>query len=372
MSLLPAFDESVHSSTATWVTSTVPKFIADDFAPYDFPNTTGNQPMDNDFEALFNIKFPSPILPETAIFDSGIPGISSAPQAALESALAAATGASTMACAPALTDKANNALQLDMFDITPAHSPLAGSSSYASPAFQFSPTPGLTACPTVDSTPAPRSNSRCSSRSSFSLQNDTDKPVADTIIGPDGKVKKLHLCPYEECARHTRTFRSNADLQRHIRSHRGERPYACPAPGCDKAYGQQNKMVNHVKQQHPALTSLVEIGRSRRRAPAAAAAAATAAAVASGASSTASTPSSSAASTPARAAAVRTVSSPATARSVSASSSRAAPYAVPSSHAALSGTSTGLDQPTPRRVAGSTAGMKRSISDVLSKKAPLW
>jgi len=303
MSLLPAFDD--FDATASWVTSTAgraqPKFALSDneFHHFDIANAapSGHTIGDNDLEALFGIKFPSPQRPDPPVFDTGLPtSLLAPPSSALQSALASVIGgdaSSSSAHAAASTlptttatgsDKGPNALQLDMLDtITPAHSPLAVSSGYTSPSFQFSPTPGLTMCPTTaDSTPAPRSNSRCSSRSSFSLQTEDVKPcistvsseakpvVADVVIGADGKPKKQHLCPYEDCPRHIRTFRSNADLQRHIRSHRGERPYACPAPGCGKAYGQQNKMVNHVKQQHPALLSVVEVGRSRRRAPASA------------------------------------------------------------------------------------------------------
>lgn len=183
------------------------------------------------------------------------------------------------------------------------------SSGYNSPAFQMSPTPGLTAsgCVTVNSTPAPRTISRCSTRSTNTNGDKDGEPkeepkqlLKQTASG--FKPKKPHLCPYPNCERNTRTFRSNADLERHIRSHRGERPHKCPAIGCGKAYGQRNKMANHVKQQHPPLFPMVDTGRTRgpRRVLAEAAANGAASRTPSAASSAASTPNSSVLHTPTR------------------------------------------------------------------------
>lgn len=202
------------------------------------------------------------------------------------------------------TDPSDNALQLNVVDplqLSPTSGTLdfdannCGSgtqSGYGTPAFQLSPTPGLTMCPTVDSTPGPRTTSRCSSRSSFSFPEtdgthsamtsasctpaSTPGSIRKVIGGHHGRKnsavangtftpKRPHLCTYPDCERSTRTFRSNADLQRHLRSHKGERPYACPAQDCGKAYGQQNKMVKHVEQQHPMLLPRVEMNRTRTR-----------------------------------------------------------------------------------------------------------
>jgi uncharacterized C2H2 Zn-finger protein len=179
-----------------------------------------------------------------------------------------------------------NALQLDTTSLTPSGSPRTG--GYPSPSFELSPTPGLTH-PTA-STPGPRSHTRCSSRSSDGLASGLTSVVVTpgggspiipirASLGGGGRKnsavangtfipKKSHLCPFESCERHTRTFRSNADLQRHIRSHKGEKPHKCPSHDCQKAYGQQNKMVKHVESQHPHLLAMVEVGRTRtRRAP---------------------------------------------------------------------------------------------------------
>ncbi|KAL1411262.1 hypothetical protein Q8F55_002213 [Vanrija albida] len=306
MSLLPAFDDDgtgLFGATASWVSSTSAKpstnakFTPEDFN-FDFATFAGaasaadqhHYTGDSSLDALFtDFKFPSPSLPAPVVFDTGMP-------LAAVAAVDQQSSAQVMAAASADA----NALQLQVTPesaFTPTGSPHTTSAGYASPStFQYSPTPGLTMCPTVTSTPAPRSNSRCSSRSSFSHPADVAAAerarLASTVVnghahlnhnGPVPKLKKLHLCPFDGCARATRTFRSNADLQRHIRSHRGERPYGCPAPNCGKAYGQQNKMVNHVRQQHPALLSCIEVGRSRSaRRPGVATAAAVAAAALTG------------------------------------------------------------------------------------------
>lgn len=331
-SLLPAFDDL--DATATWVSSTAsqhpkPVFDMADFSAFNvdsaFPSVG-----DSDLEKLFDFKFPSPVLAETQGLDTGLGSFTAVPP----SSTLPSGPAFIPSNLPAADNMTFNALQLDMFDsFTPSGSPLAASSGYTSPAFEFSPTPALTMCPTVDSTPGARSNSRSSSRSSFSAQTEDVKPVlsrvpstastASSIIGPDGKPKKQHLCPYVDCARHHRTFRSNADLQRHIRSHRGERPHACPSPGCGKAYGQHNKMVNHVKQQHPALLPYVEVGRSRRRTT-------TSAPVSTASSRANSVPrTSSAASTPAPHAASHTPTSVGPTRTATTQAPRAAPYSIP-------------------------------------------
>lgn len=319
MSLLPAFDDDgtgLFDATASWVSSNTakpsanPKFVAEDFN-FDFAtfagapssNTQHHFTGDDSIEALFDFKFPSPSLPAPVAFDTGLATLAPVPTAQHQPQPQPQPQPSSSAQLMTAASADANALQLQVTPeqtFTPTGSPHTTSAGYASPsAFQYSPTPGLTMCPTVTSTPAPRSTSRCSSRSPFSHSADGSAaehaarlPSSAVTVAaahnhynnnsPLPKVKKVHLCPFEGCARATRTFRSNADLQRHIRSHRGERPYACPAPNCGKAYGQQNKMVNHVRQQHPALLSVIEVGRSRsaRRPGVATAAAAAAAALA--------------------------------------------------------------------------------------------
>ncbi|BEJ16077.1 hypothetical protein CspHIS471_0506820 [Cutaneotrichosporon sp. HIS471] len=234
----------------------------------------------------------SPTLPPPTVFDTGLPNHYSGPSAStitmapMPTIPAPINSSALAANLQRVVDANANALQLDTTSLTPSGSPRTG--GYPSPSFQLSPTPGLTN-PTT--TPGPRSHSRCSSHSSSDglasgftsvvVTPGGGSPVLPirTSLGGGGRKnsavangtfipKKSHLCPYPACERHTRTFRSNADLQRHIRSHKGEKPHKCPSTDCQKAYGQQNKMVKHVESQHPHLLSMVELGRTRtRRAP---------------------------------------------------------------------------------------------------------
>jgi hypothetical protein len=232
---------------------------------------------DTDLEALFGIKFPTPSSEGLTMM---LPAVGATTiSAANSSTLVTSTfNDNTIPSTSSTSEQGANALQLDIADLmTPVGSPSAN--GFNTP-FTYSPTPALSMGPTVASTPAatPRAASRCSSRSSFSATNTTNSeantPASEGVpatpaVDANGRPRKEHLCPYTDCPRNIRTFRSNADLQRHIRSHRGERPYSCPSPDCNKAYGQQNKMVNHVRQQHPHLLHVVETGRRRRRDPAA-------------------------------------------------------------------------------------------------------
>lgn len=65
-----------------------------------------------------------------------------------------------------------------------------------------------------------------------------------------GSKDKKHFCPEIDCPRNTRSFGSNADLQRHINMHKGYKPFPCEYPGCGKAYGQRNKLVKHGMREH--------------------------------------------------------------------------------------------------------------------------
>lgn len=334
MVLLPPYGDSslLDDPTTSWANNGMANapgpsskfgFSNDDFAATFDSNGQVSAPSGaNNYQFGY---FDSPTLPPAQVFDTGLPNNGSAPNnangvtmAPMPSANSAAhanpvssanlaanlqrVAESNSAASGANNSKAN-ALQLDTSSLnTPAGSP--GTSSYPSPAFQLSPTPGLTLCPTVDSTPGPRSHSRCSSRSSLSVKADNDGvasalssvvttpattgvtsplvPLRSNLGGGGRKnsavangtfVPKVpHLCPFESCERHTRTFRSNADLQRHVRSHNGERPHVCSAPGCKKDYGQHNKLVRHIESNHPELLHTIEIRRGRRRTAGAAAA----------------------------------------------------------------------------------------------------
>ncbi|CAK9780904.1 hypothetical protein CC85DRAFT_62761 [Cutaneotrichosporon oleaginosum] len=296
MALLTNYDGSLLESgwpsnvmTATGTNSKLAPF-ADDFSFESVAHVS-----DASGQGYYSNYMDSPTLPPAQVFDTGLPthshhssgaGVTVAPMPVPPAPINGNTLSANLQRVVDANANANagaNALQLDTATLTPSGSPRTN--GYPSPSFEFSPTPGLTH-QTVR-TPGPRSHSRCSSRSSDGLASGLTSVVVTpgggspilpirTALGGGGRKnsavangtfipKKTHMCPYEACERHTRTFRSNADLQRHIRSHKGEKPHKCPSHDCQKAYGQQNKMVKHVESQHPHLLPMVELGRTRTR-----------------------------------------------------------------------------------------------------------
>ncbi|KAJ1551834.1 hypothetical protein HK405_013758, partial [Cladochytrium tenue] len=59
--------------------------------------------------------------------------------------------------------------------------------------------------------------------------------------------EKSHTCGFCPAA-----FARLHDLRRHVRClHSRERPYPCPAPGCDEAYARADGLARHVRSEHP-------------------------------------------------------------------------------------------------------------------------
>lgn len=75
---------------------------------------------------------------------------------------------------------------------------------------------------------------------------------------------KSHFCPETGCTRNTRSFGSNADLQRHINMHKGVKPFTCDFKDCSKAYGQKNKLVKHQEREHSIFVGVARVSRVER------------------------------------------------------------------------------------------------------------
>jgi len=71
---------------------------------------------------------------------------------------------------------------------------------------------------------------------------------------PSSVTKKKYTCPEETCKR--RTFKRKADLERHNRTHTGERRFECKFEGCNrvgkKAFTRRDKLVDHQRKIHKA------------------------------------------------------------------------------------------------------------------------
>ncbi|KAL7422201.1 hypothetical protein Q5752_002847 [Cryptotrichosporon argae] len=142
----------------------------------------------------------------------------------------------------------------------------------------MSPTPALTHCSTVQSTPHQltphhRSLSSCSTFSSLSLPpaqhslglHPLTRAAGSSTAANSGatdKPNRAFFCTADPaCPRATRSFLSNADLKRHLNSHEGKKPYTCDVPGCGRRYGQNYRLITHMQKHHPEIN--VDERRSR-------------------------------------------------------------------------------------------------------------
>lgn len=59
--------------------------------------------------------------------------------------------------------------------------------------------------------------------------------------------ERPYECPHENCEKR---FKQLGDLNRHKRTHTGEKPYICKYPGCGNGFTRLNNYKKHVKTQH--------------------------------------------------------------------------------------------------------------------------
>lgn len=62
-----------------------------------------------------------------------------------------------------------------------------------------------------------------------------------------GPEQSRHVCSWEECPRETKPFKAKYKLVNHIRVHTGEKPFACPFPGCCKVFARSENLKIHKR-----------------------------------------------------------------------------------------------------------------------------
>ncbi|KAI8065370.1 uncharacterized protein B0P05DRAFT_451846, partial [Gilbertella persicaria] len=75
------------------------------------------------------------------------------------------------------------------------------------------------------------------------LQNLTTH-ISDTHVGGG---KPTYRCEWEKCPRINKPFTKRHKMHNHLRTHTGERPFACPKPDCNKKFSRPDSLTTHIK-----------------------------------------------------------------------------------------------------------------------------
>lgn len=82
------------------------------------------------------------------------------------------------------------------------------------------------------------------STSSFPIVAQVTTSATQAASASRRKNEAIHVCPIPGCGS---TFTRKFNLNGHIRSHTGSRPYQCKAPGCGKSFARSFDLSRHEK-----------------------------------------------------------------------------------------------------------------------------
>ncbi|KAI9475590.1 MAG: hypothetical protein EXX96DRAFT_540175 [Benjaminiella poitrasii] len=62
-----------------------------------------------------------------------------------------------------------------------------------------------------------------------------------------GGGKATYRCEWQNCPRTDKPFTKRHKMYNHLRTHTGERPFACPKPDCKKRFSRPDSLTTHIK-----------------------------------------------------------------------------------------------------------------------------
>jgi len=85
---------------------------------------------------------------------------------------------------------------------------------------------------------------KCCSKT-YSTMHELVTHVSTEHVG--GPEQCNHICFWDDCPRESKPFKAKYKLVNHIRVHTGEKPFACPFPGCGKVFARSENLKIHKR-----------------------------------------------------------------------------------------------------------------------------